>query len=211
VIGTQQFREMEMREQRSKGTLLKAAKRPKKGQTVEVTGHQPMGAHLSTAAKRPKEEEQGFQDDRLLHVDAEYMKSLQAVRPAKPAKPPDRLRRSPAYSRVKMSRSVHAAGEEMLLTSGTLAGALEVAATQEGSQWLRGRELCYSGTEDRWQELLTGPSHRVRITRPRPAAWPDEPPGGSRVPPEGSRDQRPSRELRPPCIASPRRPKERLP
>jgi len=29
VIGTQQFREMEVREQRSKGTLLKTTKRPK--------------------------------------------------------------------------------------------------------------------------------------------------------------------------------------
>jgi len=32
----------------------------------------------------------------LLHMDAEYKRSLQTARPAKPAEPADRLRRSPA-------------------------------------------------------------------------------------------------------------------
>jgi hypothetical protein len=55
--------------------------------------------------------------------------------------------------------------------------------------------------------LRTGLSHKVRVTGLRPAAWHDEPPGGSRVPPEGSRDPRPSRETRPPWTASPRQSK----
>jgi hypothetical protein len=42
----------------------------------------------------------------LLHVDADDKKSLQTVKPAKPAELPDRLRRSPACSRVKASRAV---------------------------------------------------------------------------------------------------------
>jgi hypothetical protein len=50
LIGTQQFRGMKMREQRPKGALLKAVKRPKEKQTVEVGEQRPRGAHLSTAA-----------------------------------------------------------------------------------------------------------------------------------------------------------------
>ncbi len=53
--------------------------------------------------------------------------------------------------------------------------------------------------------MRTGLSHKVRVTGSRPAEWPDEPPGGSQVPPEGSRDPRPGREPRPPWTASPRR------
>ncbi len=47
---------------------------------------------------------------RLLQVDAEGERSLQTARLAKPAEPPDRLRRSPACSWVKASRDVPAAG-----------------------------------------------------------------------------------------------------
>jgi hypothetical protein len=71
---------------------------------------------------------------RLLHVDAEDERSLQTARPAKPAKPPDRQRRSPAYSRAKASRDVPAAGKRRLTTSRMLAGTLGVAATQKESQ-----------------------------------------------------------------------------
>ncbi len=107
---------------------------------------------------------------------------------------------------------VPAAKEEMLSTSGMLADASEDAATQEGSRQLQGRDPRYSrdadrGAESRRQKLRTGLSHRVRVTGSCPAAWPDEPPGGSRVPPEGSIDPRPSREPRPPWTASPRRSK----
>jgi hypothetical protein len=102
------------------------------------------------------------------------------------------------------------AREEMLSTSGMSAGASEDTATQEGSWQLQVREPRYSrdadgGTECRRQELQTGLSHRVRVTGPRPAEWPDELSGGSGVPPEGSWDLRPGRELRPPWTASPRR------
>jgi hypothetical protein len=45
----------------------------------------------------------------LLHVDAEGERSPQTAKPAKPAEPPDRLRRSPACSRAKASRNVPAA------------------------------------------------------------------------------------------------------
>jgi hypothetical protein len=50
----------------------------------------------------------------LLHVDAEGERSPQTARPAKPAEPPDRLRRSPAYSRAKTSRDVPAARKRRL-------------------------------------------------------------------------------------------------
>jgi hypothetical protein len=46
--------------------------------------------------------------------------------------------------------------------------------------------------------LLTSLPNRVRVTEPRPRAWPDELPGGSQVPPEESRDLRSSKEPRPP-------------
>ncbi len=58
---------------------------------------------------------------RLLHMDAEDERSPQTARPAKPAEPPDRLRRSPAYSRAKASRHMSA-------------GTSEVAATQKKSR-----------------------------------------------------------------------------
>jgi hypothetical protein len=58
---------------------------------------------------------------RLLHVDAEGERSPQTARPAKPAEPPDRLRRSLAYSRAKASRDVST-------------GSSEVAATQQKSR-----------------------------------------------------------------------------
>jgi hypothetical protein len=57
----------------------------------------------------------------LLHVDAEGERSPQTARPAKPAEPPDRLRRSPADSRAKASRDVST-------------GSSEVAATQKKSR-----------------------------------------------------------------------------
>jgi hypothetical protein len=102
------------------------------------------------------------------------------------------------------------AREEMLLASGMLVGVSEVSATQEGSRRLQGREPRYSrdtdsSTVDRRQKLLIGLSHRVRVTGPRPGAWPEELPDGSRVPPEGSRDLRSSKEPRPPWTASQRR------
>jgi hypothetical protein len=86
-------------------------------------------------------------------------------------------------------QDVPGAREETLSTSRMSAGASEDAVTQE---------------ESRCQKLRTGLSHKVRITGPCPAAWHDEPPGGSQVPPEGSRDPRPGREPRPPWTASPR-------
>jgi hypothetical protein len=146
---------------------------------------------------------------RLLHMNAEDERSLQAARPAKPAKPPNRLRRSPACSCAKTSRAVPAVGEETLSTSRMLAGASEVVATQEGSRRLRGREPRFSrdvdsGTEGRRQELLSGISLRGRVTGTCPSAWPDESPGGSRVPPKGSRDPRSSKEPRPLWAASSR-------
>jgi hypothetical protein len=51
---------------------------------------------------------------------------------------------------------------------------------------------------------MAGLPNRVRVTEPHPTAWPDELPGGSQVPPEGSRDPRPSKEPRPPWTTSPR-------
>jgi hypothetical protein len=73
---------------------------------------------------------------------------------------PDRLRRSPAYSRAETSQDMPAEREEMLSTSGMSAGASEVAAMQEGSRLserLQGREPRYShdadsGTEDGRQD-----------------------------------------------------------
>jgi hypothetical protein len=72
---------------------------------------------------------------RLLHV--EDMRSLQAVRPAKPAKPPDRLRKSSACSRTEASRGAPAAGEEMLPTSGMSAGVTAVATDEEKTAALK--------------------------------------------------------------------------
>jgi hypothetical protein len=71
---------------------------------------------------------------RLLHVDVEDQRSLQTARPAKPAEPPDRLRRSPACSRAKASRDVPAVGKRRLTTSGMSAGTSEVAAMQKKSR-----------------------------------------------------------------------------
>jgi hypothetical protein len=68
---------------------------------------------------------------RLLHVDAEGERSLQTARLAKPAEPPDRLRRSPACKRAKVSRGVPAAGRRRLTKSGMSSGASEVAAMQK--------------------------------------------------------------------------------
>ncbi len=77
------------------------------------------------------------------------------------------LVRSLACSHAETSQGVPAVGEEMLSKSGMLAGASEVAAMQERSRRLHDREPrnsrgVDSGTEDRRQELLTDPSHRVR-------------------------------------------------
>ncbi len=55
---------------------------------------------------------------RLLHVDAEDEKSLQTARPAEPAEPPNRLRKSMVCSRAKASRDVPAAGKRGLTTFG---------------------------------------------------------------------------------------------
>jgi hypothetical protein len=66
---------------------------------------------------------------RLLHV--EDVRNLQATRPAKPAKLPDRLRKSSGCSRAETSRGVPAAGEEMLPTSRITAGAAAVATDEE--------------------------------------------------------------------------------
>jgi hypothetical protein len=66
---------------------------------------------------------------RLLHV--EDVRNLQATRPAKPAKLPDRLRKSSACSRAETSRGVPAAWEEMLPTSRITAGAAAVATDEE--------------------------------------------------------------------------------
>ncbi len=75
----------------------------------------------------------------------------------------------------------------------------------KGEPAASGQRAADSGTEGRRQDLQTCLSHRVRVTGPCPAAWPDEPLGGSRVLPEGSRDPRPGREPRTPWTASPRR------
>jgi hypothetical protein len=87
---------------------------------------------------------------------------------------------------------IPAAREEILSKSRMSAGESKDTVTQNESRRLQGREPHYSrdadgNTECRRQELRTGLSHRVRATGPRPAAWSDEPPGGSRVLPEGSR------------------------
>jgi hypothetical protein len=71
---------------------------------------------------------------RLLHVDTEDERSLQTARPAKPAEPPNRLRRNSACSQAKVSRNVPAARKRRLTTSGMSAGASEVAATQKKSR-----------------------------------------------------------------------------
>ncbi len=78
----------------------------------------------------------------MLHMDAEGERSPQTARPVKPAKPPDRLRRSPACSRAKASRDVPAARKRRLTTSGMSAGVSEVATTQK-KNWKRG-----SGADD---------------------------------------------------------------
>ncbi len=72
---------------------------------------------------------------RFLHV--EDMRSLQVARLAKPAKPPDRLRKSSACGRIEASRGAPAAGEEMLPTSGMSAGATAVATDEEKTAALK--------------------------------------------------------------------------
>jgi hypothetical protein len=104
-----------------------------------------------------------------------------------------------------------AARKKRLTTSGMLAGASGVMATQRNSRQskrLQSREPRHSrdivgGTEDRRRELPTGLPNGVRVTEPCLTAWPDKLPVDSRIPPpEGSRDPRSSKEPRLPWTAS---------
>jgi hypothetical protein len=136
---------------------------------------------------------------RLLHVDAGGERSPQTARPAKPAEPPDKLRRSPACSRAKASREV-AATQKKSQKRGSGADDGRRATTPVARCCVAWAIPVTSTTQE-----TTQPAEAAETVAPSQAAWPDQPPGGSRVPPEGPRDQRPGREPRPPWTASPKR------